>query len=929
MPMTAPSGTLTFLFTAIEDGTRSWLEHPEAMRLALARHDTILRKVIEQNDGYLFRTVGAGFRAAFHTAPDALRASLEAQQEVISEVWPAPLKIKVQMALHTCDADLSEDDYSSRALSPIEELLCMGYGGQIVLTTVTHSLVHDELPDGCTLKDLGYHFIPGLGRSDCLFEAQFPEFESNFPSLKELDRRERLGNLPIRSTLFIGREIEIIDAIGLFDKTRLLTLTGADGSGKTRLALKLADECLPAYPDGAWLIEVAPIVDRHALIASVARVLDITERPGQSLQHALVMSLNAKSLLLIFDSCDHLAGVVKQFVSEILQSCPTVKILLTSRESLGVNEEQVFRVPSLAIPDPGSGGSAESVSQFDAVQLFIARASLVNPKFEVTQQNAPALAEICSMLDGIPLAIELVSTRIRSLTVEEINSGLVARFRMVASGWRTALPRRETLRTLIDWSYDLLSDQEKRVLRRISVFSGSGTAEMAEFVCAGGDIAEWEVLYVLAALADKALVISERCAGEMAYRLLESVRLYALDRLQTGEDFPTAIARHREAFVSLAERAERNLVGRDQRIWLERLENAHDNIRSALSWCLADDAVEQGLRLAGSLGRFWYIRGYFVEGQEHLLRVMNRAESVGGAIPVRAKAALWLGRFAALHDLAAGRVLVETSLRQSREIGDKGGIALALATLQRMSIDVDAHEQARAFGNEAQQLFRELGERGGQAIVLCHFGYASMQQGDISLAKASLVSGLGFFRDLGNSQGISLALNYLGNVEYMEREYGSSKSLYEEALSVASDIGDRERMAALYLDLGHVWRCIGDYASSLANLKLCLETCGDLRLMSNLASGLDGLADLFLALGNAKKAAYLWASACTIREHHRFKKPIHERAAFEDNLETAKNLIGTKLFDAVWAEGASLGWEQTLAHALGTTHEALDYLRCK
>src|SRR5579871_4949806 len=492
-----PSGTVTFLFTDIEGSTHLWEEHPEAMRTALARHDALVRGVIERHNGHVFKTVGDAFCAAFPTASEAVHAALAAQQALISEPWPAPLTIKVRMALHTGAAEVRDNDYFGQPLNRVARLLAAGYGGQALLSQTTYDLTHDALPPSVRLKTLGAHRLRDLNRPEPVFQLLHPDLPAEFPALKSLDNVFLPNNLPQQLTSFIGREREMAEIRSLLERSRLLTLTGIGGSGKTRLTLQAAAEVLGQYPDGVWLVELASLTDPDLIPQTVASALNLTEQAARSYTQTLIDHLQAKTLLLILDNCEHLIPACARLCYALLRICPRIKILASSREGLGIAGEMTYRVPSLSLPDSKQSLPLERLRQYEAVRLFIERAQLHKPDFTLTDQQAPALASVCHRLDGIPLALELAAARIRSLSVEEINTRLDNRFRLLTGGSRTALPRQQTLRALIDWSYDLLTDQEKRLLCRLSVFAGGWTLEAAERVCAGENeageaIEEWE-----------------------------------------------------------------------------------------------------------------------------------------------------------------------------------------------------------------------------------------------------------------------------------------------------------------------------------------------------------------------------------------------------------------------------------------------------
>ena len=579
-----PTGTVTFLFTDIEGSTKLWEEYPEHMRNALARHNVLMQQAIGANDGVVFKTMGDAYCAAFASASAALTAALTAQIALQSEPWPDDVTLRARMALHTGTADERDGDYFGTPLNRVARLLSTGHGGQTLLSQPTYELTRDSIPTYGSLRDLGSHALRDLARPEQVYQLVHPDLPADFPPLKSLDNPNLPNNLPQQVTSFIGREKELASVQEALAKVRLLTLTGAGGSGKSRLALQATADLLETYPDGVWLVELAPLADPLLVAPTVANILGVKEEKDKPILMTLAEHLKVKKLLLLLDNCEHVLDTSAQLADQLIRSCPMVQILATSREGLGIAGETTYRVPSLSLPDPKQTQTAESLSQFEAVQLFIARALQTQPHFAVTNENAPALASICHRLDGIPLAIELAAARARSLSVEDINSKLDQRFRLLTGGSRTALPRQQTLRSLIDWSYDLLSAAEKALLCRLSVFSGGWTLQAAESVCSGGELEEWETLDFLTSLCDKSLVVAEPSGTTMRYRMLETVRQYARDRLLEIGDGEVYRDRHLAFFLAFAEETEPQINGPQMGKILDQFEAELDNFRAALEW---------------------------------------------------------------------------------------------------------------------------------------------------------------------------------------------------------------------------------------------------------------------------------------------------------------------------------------------------------
>lgn len=480
-------GTITFLFTDIEGSTKLWEEHPDAMRQAVMRHDELAQEIVRRHNGRILKSKleGDSIFAIFPVATDAIAAAVDIQRAITTEPWPEDIAIRVRMALHTGDAQLRDEDYYGPSVNRCARLRAIAHGGQIVISLATEELARDSLPPGVSLDDMGMHRLRDLTRPEQVFQVIADGLRVDFPPLKSLDVLP--NNLPQQVTSFIGREKEIAEVKALLTTTRLLTLTGSGGAGKTRLSLQVAADLLDRYEDGVWFVELAPLSDPALVHQAIASALGVREEAGRPISQTLTEYLKAKEVLLVIDNCEHLLQAVAQACEHLLRTCPHVRFLTSSREGLNIMGETTYRVPSLSMPDPKKVPSPERLSEFESVRLFIERAQAAQPNFEVTSQNSAAVAQLCVRLDGIPLAIELAAARVRALSVDQINERLDDRFRLLTGGSRTALPRQQTLRALIDWSYDLLTPQEQTLLRRLSVFAGGWTLEAAEAVCADPD----------------------------------------------------------------------------------------------------------------------------------------------------------------------------------------------------------------------------------------------------------------------------------------------------------------------------------------------------------------------------------------------------------------------------------------------------------
>jgi predicted ATPase/class 3 adenylate cyclase len=810
-----PSGTVTFLFTDIEGSTRLWEQSPAAMAPALARHDALMREAIEDRGGHIFTTVGDAFCAAFATAPDAILTALSAQRAVLAETWPEPISLKVRMALHTGIAEMRGRHYFGPSLNRVARLLAAGNGGQVLLSEATAAAARPALPPDTSLLDRGVHRLKDLQQPEKVFQLCHPDLPAQRSPLRSLSTHP--NNLPQHLTSFIGREKEMADIEKLLAGTRLLTLAGSGGCGKTRLAMQVAADLLEAYPDGVWLVEFAALSDPALVPQTVAYALGLKEERGKSLLHTVTEYLASKRALLVLDNAEHLLVACAQLADSVLRQCAHVVLLVSSREGLGIAGELTYRVPSLPMPDPIRDDTPESVVRYDSARLFIERARLQVPQFAVTPQNASALASVCYRLDGIPLALELAAGRVRSMSVEEVNRRLDQTFRLLTGGSRTALPRQQTLRALIDWSYDLLSAHEQTLLWRVAVFAGGWTLGAVEQVCSGAGIEESSVLDLLTSLADKSLLQAEERDGTTRYRLLETVRQYARDRLLESGEAQRWRDRHLAHFLALAEQAEPQLMRADQRAWFDRVETEHDNLRSALTWSSAEggDTVS-GLRIAGALWWFWFVRGYFGEGRRWLSALLAAAPR-GRAAAERAKALAGAGGLARQQgDYATARDLYEQSLALRRDLGDKRGVAAVRGDLGLIGFHLGEYAAARVLLNDSINALRELGDRQGLAMALNSLGMITMDEGDYEAAGLLYQESVAIRRELGDRHGIAMTVNNLGVIASHRGEFLAASALFEEGLAIRRELGDRRGVALTLHNLGIQTYQLGNKAAATA-----------------------------------------------------------------------------------------------------------------
>ncbi len=853
---TLPTGTVSFLFTDIEGSTETLQRlGDQAYASLLEEHHRLLRGAFQRLNGHEINTQGDAFFVAFAEARDAVAAAVAAQQAVTAHTWPGGVPVRVRMGLHTGEPTPGPGFYVGIDVHRAARICSAGFGGQILLSERTHAAAERILPPGVTLRDLGEHRLKDLARSEHIYQIVVPGLAADFPPLKSLD--VLTNNLPsLELTSFVGRERELVEIKRLLSASRLVTLVGPGGAGKTRLALEVAADLIEKFTHGAWLIELAPLSDPAVIVQVVATIFGVREM-GRPLLDSLVDYLRTRDLLLVLDNCEHLIAAAAHTAHTLLRACPGLRIMATSREALGTAGEVVYRVPSLSMPDPRHVVSLDQLTQFDATRLFVERAAISSPQYVLTDAHAPLVAQISRRLDGIPLAIELAAARVKVLTVDQIARRLDDRFRLLASGSRTGLTHHQTLRATVDWSYDLLTEDERLMFRRLSVFAGGFALEAAEAVCAGDGLAADDVLDLLARLVDKSLAIAEAMDGDIRYRMLETIRHYSLERLVESGEAANVQRRHLDWHLSMAQQAEAALQGPEQLIWLDRLERDYDDLRAALQWARAEEAaVEPGARLAAALHRFWALRGYLREGREWLERLLENGVSV--APSTRARAAYGAGLLAFNQgDYGRAETLSRESMSLYRGLGDAAGIALSLNTLGIVARNRGDYKGARALLEESLALSRQANHKWALAEALNTLGVTVRRQGDRAAATTMFEESLGLWRGLGDRWGLAVSLGHLGVVARQHSNYERARALHEESLALRRQLGDRRLVAADLNSLGVVARHLGSYDQARSLLEESLALSRELGDKLNIAATLCTLGLVAHRQGDGDRAAAL------------------------------------------------------------------------
>ncbi len=871
---------------------------------------------------------------------NALNAASEAQRLLQKEAW-SPAPIKVRMGIHTGAAQLAEDasiegpyaGYATLALT--QRIMSAAHGGQILLSHATENLLRGQLPKDVSLLDLGEHKFKDILQPVRVFQVLAPELLKEFPALRALDVLP--NNLPMQLTSFIGREHELAEVKQLLSNTRLLTFTGPGGTGKTRLSLQLAQELLPAITNGVWLVELAPLADPALIPQTIASVFELRKAPNMPLTDILTNYLRVKQLLLILDNCEHLIAACAKLSADLLQVCPQLKIIASSREALGISGETLYRVPSLSLPDQAQV-TREAIGDYESVRLFVERARAVQSHFALQDSNASAVIQICHRLDGIPLALELAAARIAVFSPEEIASRLDDRFRLLTGGSRAALERHQTLRALIDWSYDLLSDEERILFRRLSVFAGGWTFEAAEEVCSaplspfgrgvGGE--GLDVLNLLTQLVNKSLVMVDADAGAAGtrYRLPETIRQYARDKLLEAGESEQVRDRHLDFFLRFAERAEPKLRSPAQIEWLERVETEFDNLRTALSWSLESGKSDHALQLAGALSYFWELRG-MSEGNKWLNEALALSErEQSGTVEQaarRAKALYGAGRLLFMDqvDVHSSLTMVEESLRLSRQVGDKWWMAVALEHIGFST--TENPETAIARLEEGVSLAREVEDRWPLALCLVRLS-GNLFPTDVPRARQILEEGVAMARSVGDRSILSQGLIQLAFLYHWEGNLAAAESAAEGALAAARAIRDfiHEMLSLVTLAITSCFQ-----SDLVKGKRYCFEMLDIVQETGSTQWLTLVLVDFgFVAIfnGQSGRGVRLLAAGLTILRERGIN--LVEGGSgpffmvFKQVLDKAQAQLGPEAFQAAWAEGQQMTLEQALA--LATENEGDD-----
>ena len=903
-----PSGTVTFLFTDIEGSTLLSQLQPEAMKHALVRHHAILRAAIEANSGYVFQIVGDSFSAAFDNARNALNAAVGAQRGLRDEPWGEIKPIQVRMGLHTGMVDITdgsmETPYSGYStLAFTQRIMSTAYGGQILLSGVTRELLEGLLSADVTLRDMGEHRLKNVLHPIHLYQITTVDLPADFPPLKTLDSFPH--NLPIQLTSFIGREREKAEIKSLLNSARFITLTGSGGTGKTRLALEVGLEELTSFADGVWLTELASLADPSQIIPALAQIFGLREHPFAPLTTVVMDYLRDKKCLLILDNCEHLIEACAHLADDLLHQCKGLKILVTSREALGIAGEIAYHTPSLA--------------DSESTRLFVERARAVNSNLRLTEDDHSSIAQICTRLDGIPLAIELAAARVKVFSLEQIAARLDDRFRLLVGGSRTALPRQQTLRALIDWSYDLLSDEEKRLMHFASVFVGGWTLDALEAVADDPDTVEH-----LEGLLNKSLVVTQERESEMRYSMLETIRQYAREKLFEAKQSSEARDRHFVYFHSLSEKMWKAVRSPDLLPWRDRIEDEAENLRLAVEWGL-EYHVEDALHLATN---FCDISDWVSRISEGMMLVQSALERVKVLSPVSGAASTHRQKLIAraflsqaLAGMSQGNLpfaiqSVQEAIALSRSIGDKFilGNSLILYVAVSSFINVPGASEA---AQEALTIFAdEITDPWGLGMAYLTMARIASAKGDPDEKQKYM----GKLKELIGESSLSYQAGMLflvmGMDESAHGNYESARQFLENGWNVFKPLKYKHFELAARSELGHIARHTGDLQQASQLYSETILGWKDLGNRGAIAHELECFAFIAIAEEELQRALKLFGAAEALREKAQSPMTDYERIEYDQAVAQVLALLNPSDVNGLWADGRAMTMEQAIAYAL-------------
>ena len=918
------TGEVTFLFTDIEGSTVRWERAPVAMQLALRRHDDLMREAIVDAGGSVFKTVGDAFYAVFQRPRDGLDAACDAQRRLRAENFDDVGGLRVRMALHVGAADERDGDYFGQALNRVARLLSIGHGGQILLSGACAQSLGADLPAGAALDDLGNHRLKDLTAPERVYQFVTDGLEREFPKLRSLSILD--NNLPQQFTALIGRDAEVSAIKTLLSSARLVTLLGAGGVGKTRCALGVAAELLDAFADGVWFVDLAPFADAALVTNAIGAVFDVPESGNRPMIESLVSHLKSKKLLLVLDNCEHLIGETSNVAAAILRACDGVTILATSREHLNIGGEALYRMPSLAVPEVHVDLTADDALSYGAIQLFVTRAQAVSARFRLTDEGVPVVAAICRRLDGIPLAVELAAARVNVLAPKQLAQRLDERFRLLTGGDRAALPRHQTMRATIDWSYDFLSPDERRVFRILSIFAGTFALETAAAVSAGCGLDEFDVLSIVTSLADKSLLNAEHAEEieEARYRLLESTRQYAAEKLLESGERDAVADLHAQTYADLAERIVAKYETEPYRRWAAHAEAESENLRAALhrSFDGGGDA-HVGRRLAATLNRL--MPG--ASGAEALrwVRVAIDRSDASADPDLTGRLALARAHLSVvLNQYAAALAAAEDAIRWFDVSANRRGKADAQRWAGRASFYLGRPTEGEALLEAALEVHRRVRSR-SLGATLRDLAVARGAAGDVERSRQLFAEALYDFECHHDEGAVAQTAATLAGVEFHSGNVVAAVEIAGKALEAARGLKRRRMTAWILGEMAMFFIALDAFGDARTRARESLAIAREQGWDLNVAFALQHLAaiaalhaypDVATALEQRRRASRLLGFIdVRLGELNTTREPAEQRAYDRARTALAADL-GAGEFEACARRGAAFTEDQAVALAL-------------
>jgi len=904
---------LAFLFTDIE-GSTALLQRlgGDVYAQLLADHHALIRSALAAHGGREIDTAGDGFFAEFSSPRGCIAAAAQMQRALAAHEWPGGEPVRVRMGVHCGEAEQTGTGLVGLDVHRAARIAAVAHGGQVLVSETAAAMVRDALPAGAALRDLGVHQLKDLGRPERIFQLCGPGLEAEYGPLRSLGNPALLTNLPTQLTAFIGRDRELVEVRALVDDSRLVTLTGAGGSGKTRLGLQVAADLLDGSRDGVWLVELAAVTSEDGVPAAIAGTLRIPVQPGRPVLDVLADALGPQDMLVVLDNCEHLIGGCAKAADVLLRRCPKLHVIATSREPLGIGGETIYRVPSLSMPEPGDSDLAVAAA-CDAVALFSSRARAQGAGLLLSAATTPLVVSVCRRLDGMPLAIELAAARLRSMSLAELAGRLSQRFQLLTGGSRAALERQQTLRAAIDWSYALLTGQERLLLGRLSVFAGGFDLAAAEAVCAREPISAVEVAGLVGSLVDKSLVVAEPIGPALRYRLLETIRLFAAERLADDGEAAVTAAAHSAHYLAVAETIAPHLCGPDQASGLARLDTEHANMLRAAQHA-ADEPGGTGLvlRFGIALWRYWYWIGRAGGSEEAaglLLPVLRRPEAA--ADPALFAEALWVAAFlASLADRARSFELAEQADEVARELGDNRLLALTRGMLCIAYFSSGDPQRARLAGHESTQRARKLGDDVLLATVLQVYAWA------VGAAEAGPLYAEAFAcTERSGDLAVSSILHTSAGVDALELgDIPAGRAHLEAAIAAAEAIGEPHLTPSA--KLAEVLRAEHDLDGARSAFEYVLRVSRRIGDKHALADAILGLACIAADLDDWHRASVLHgAEQALLDQMGKRLRPFDARRR-QESLDRAAAALGEQQFQRAYAHGMTLSFDQAIDLAL-------------